>query len=84
MEGVEAPDMLAAAELAGDVYAMVMRLPPKERAAVVFRYWRGMKERDIGRALGCTDRTVRTLLQQARGRMGAWYEGNVRHAAEIE
>ena len=59
-EELEAPDTLSTVELAGDVRAAVMRLPPKERAAVVLRYWRGMGERDIGRALGCTDRTVRT------------------------
>ena len=84
VEGAEAPDTLTVAGRAVDVYSMVMRLPPKERAAVVFRYWRGMKERDIARELRCTDRTVRTLLQQARGRMGTWYEGNVRTAAELE
>jgi RNA polymerase sigma factor (sigma-70 family) len=78
---MEAPDVLSAAEVAGDVRAVVMRLPPKERAAVVLRYWRGMRERDIGRALGCTDRTVRTLLQQARDRLGPWYQGLPRKGA---
>jgi RNA polymerase sigma factor (sigma-70 family) len=74
-ETAEAPDMLSPAEVAGDVRAAVMRLPPKERAAIVLRYWRGMKERDIARALGCTERTVRTLLQQARLRLGPLYDG---------
>lgn len=74
-ETVEAPDVLSAAEVAGDVRAAVMRLPPKERAVVILRYWRGLSERDIGRALGCTDRTVRTLLRQARQRLGPLYEG---------
>jgi len=74
-ETAMAPDMLSAVEVAGDVRAVVMRLPVKERAVVILRYWRGMKERDIARALGCTDRTVRTLLQQARNRLGPLYEG---------
>ncbi len=74
-ETVEAPDMLSAAEMTSDVRAVVMRLPPKERAAVVLRYWKGMGERDIARRLGCTDRTVRTLLHQARSRLGPWYAG---------
>lgn len=83
-EELEAPDMLAAAELTGDVQAVVMRLPPKERAALVLRFWRGMREQDIGRALGCTDRTVRMLLQRAQGRMGAWYEGSAWRPPTIE
>jgi RNA polymerase sigma factor (sigma-70 family) len=74
-ETVEAPDMLSTAETTGDVRVVVRRLPPKERAAVVLRYWEGMREQDIARRLGCTDRTVRTLLHQARERLGPWYEG---------
>ena len=84
VDEVEAPDTLSTAELTGDVNAALRRLPPKERAAVICRYWMGMKERDIGRALGCTDRTVRTLLAQARGRIGPWFEGSVRPGAGIE
>lgn len=76
-----APDGLAAAELAADVRAVVMRLPPKERAAVVLRYWGCMGEREIGEALGYTNRQVRTLLRQARGRMGAWYDGRLQDGA---
>jgi RNA polymerase sigma factor (sigma-70 family) len=74
-ERAEAPDVLSAAELAGDVRAVVRRLPPRERAAVVLRYWQGMQERDIAGVLGCSSRTVRTLLRQARERLGPWYEG---------
>ncbi len=42
-ERAEAPDVLSAAELAGDVRAVVMWLPPRERAAVVLRYWRACR-----------------------------------------
>jgi RNA polymerase sigma factor (sigma-70 family) len=83
-EDAEAPDVLAIAEVTADVHAVLKRLPPKERAAVIFRYWMGMKERDIARELRCTDRTVRTLLTQARGRMGPWYEGSGRATTGIE
>jgi len=79
----EAPDMLSLAEMTGDVRAVVMRLPPMERVAVVLRYWEGMGERDIARRLGCTDRTVRTLLHQARDRLGPWYEGLPQKGAAV-
>ena len=75
VEEAEAPDVLVAAEVASDVRSAVMQLPHRERAAVVLRYWEGMGERAIARRLGCTDRTVRTLLHQARNRLGPWYEG---------
>ena len=83
-ERIEAPDTLSAAELTGDVQAMVMRLPAKERAAVVLRYWRGMSPPDIARTLRCHERTVRGLLRRAQSRMGAWYEGGVWQPPTIE
>jgi RNA polymerase sigma factor (sigma-70 family) len=75
VEGAEAPDMLIAAEVASDMRSVVMQLPPRERAAVVLHYWQGMRDREVAHAMGCTDRTVRTLLHQARKRLGPWYEG---------
>jgi RNA polymerase sigma factor (sigma-70 family) len=74
MDAADAHDALFAAELA-DVRTLVMGLPPKERAAVVLRYWQDMREQDIAHALGCTERNVRLLLHQARQRLGTWYEG---------
>lgn len=71
---VEAPDVISAAELA-DLRTLVMRLPAKERTAVVLRYWQDMRDQDIARALGCTERHVQMLLHQARRRIGTWYEG---------
>jgi RNA polymerase sigma factor (sigma-70 family) len=69
-ERLEAPDVVSAAESAGDLHAALMRLPARMRAAVVLRYWRGMGRRDIASALGCHERTVQTLLRQATERLG--------------
>jgi len=74
MDTPDGRDALMAAELA-DVRPLVMRLPPKERAAVVLRYWQDLQVRDIAGALGCTERNVRLLLHQARQRLGTWYQG---------
>ncbi len=71
---LEAPDTLSATEVSGDLHAALMRLPPRMRAAVVLRYWRGMGLQDIADTLGCHQRTVRNLLAQARQRLGRGVE----------
>jgi len=77
MDMVDAHDALLIAEQEADVRTLVRRLPPKERAAVVLRYWQNLRERDIAGALGCTERNVRLLLHRAQQRLGTWYEGPV-------
>src|SRR5207248_8905459 len=52
MAMAEAPDGLLAAELAADMRSLVMQLPPKQRDAVLLRYWRDMREQDIALLLG--------------------------------
>jgi len=40
-------------------------VPPRQRAALVLRYWEDMSVEDTARALGCTQGTVKS--QTARG-----------------
>lgn len=67
-------EAFTAADLA-DLRGYVERLPPRERAAVVLRYWRRAREREIAEALGVTPRTVRNLLGRANARLYALYTG---------
>lgn len=69
---VEPRDPFAAADLA-DLRHYVERLPSRERAAVVMRYWQHAREHEIAEALGVTSRTVRNLLQRAAVRLYALY-----------
>jgi RNA polymerase sigma-70 factor (sigma-E family) len=48
------------------VLAAVRALPPRQRAAVVLRYWEDMSEADIAGALGCAPGTVKSQLAKAR------------------
>lgn len=67
-------DAFTAADLA-DLRGYVEQLPPRERAAVVMRYWLGAREHEIAIALGVTVRTVRNLLHRANARLYALYTG---------
>lgn len=46
----------------GDALAM---LPPKRRAAVVLRYYEGLREHEIAEALGVRPGTVKSMLHRA-------------------
>lgn len=54
------------AEPADDVWAAVRALPPRQRAAVVLRYWDDLTDAEIAAALGCSVGTVKSQLAKAR------------------
>lgn len=47
----------------------VQRLPYRQRAVVVARYWGGWSESEIARALGCRRGTVKSLASRALDRL---------------
>jgi RNA polymerase sigma-70 factor (sigma-E family) len=64
-----APDHTSAAH-AGVAERLVLadaldRLPVRQRAALVLRYWHDLPEREIARVLGCAPGTVKSLLSRA-------------------
>lgn len=70
----DSPESFTAADLA-DLRGYVEQLPPRERAAVVMRYWQRAREHEIAGALSVTPRTVRNLLSRANARLYALYTG---------
>ena len=68
----ERVDPFSAAELA-DLRALVPRLPLRERAVIVMRFWQGASEAEMARALGVSARTVRSDARQAYNRLRRWY-----------
>jgi DNA-directed RNA polymerase specialized sigma24 family protein len=44
-------------------------LPPKRRAAVVLRYYAGLREREIADVLGVRPGTVKSMLHRALGQL---------------
>jgi len=51
------------------VFAAVQRLPVRQRAAIVLRYFADWPEADIAHALGCRPGTVKSLLSRARAHL---------------
>lgn len=52
-----------------DLLTALRSLPPKLAAAIVLRHYHGLNNREIGVALGVSERTVGTRLQQAAERL---------------
>jgi RNA polymerase sigma-70 factor (sigma-E family) len=48
-----------------DVWRAVTRLPARQRATVVMRYYLGYSDRDIAEILGCRESSVRSLAARA-------------------
>lgn len=56
------------------VMAAVRALPPRQRAAVVLRYWDDASEANIADALGCSVGTVKSQLAKARAALARTLE----------
>ena len=68
-----APDPAQKAE-SGTLLAELRRLPPKQAAAIVLRFYHGYSNREVAAALGVSERTVGQRISDAlamlRGRLG--------------
>jgi RNA polymerase sigma-70 factor (ECF subfamily) len=65
-DGPSADQRALDAEQARAVQKAVGRLPPKQRAAVVLRYYEGLSGRDIATAMDTSVKAVERLLARAR------------------
>jgi RNA polymerase sigma-70 factor (sigma-E family) len=52
------------------VLAAIRQLPPRQREAVVLRYYQDLPEADIATTLGCSVGTVKSQLSKARATLG--------------
>jgi RNA polymerase sigma factor (sigma-70 family) len=50
---------------ADDLWPMVLRLPPRQRAVLVLRYYEDLSELEIARVMGCRPGTVKSLASRA-------------------
>lgn len=51
------------------VWTFLRRLPARQRAAVVLRYYDDLPDRQIAQLLGCREATVRSLIHRALARL---------------
>lgn len=64
------PEELAEeAEVRQVVWEALGKLPPKQRAVIVMRYYLGLSEAEMGEYLGCPSGTVKWRLHAARKRL---------------
>lgn len=59
----------AVSDDANEMFDAIAKLPPRQRAVVVLRYYEGLSEREIGDALGCAPGTVKSLASRALDRL---------------
>lgn len=64
------PDHLPAP--AGEIWAVVQELPPRQRTAVVLRYLLDLREREVAAIMRVSPGTVASTLAAARTRLAAW------------
>ena len=50
-----------------ELWDVLVRLKPRQRAAVVLRYYEGLPDAEIATVLGCRTATVRTTIHRALG-----------------
>lgn len=58
------------------VRSLIRQLPPRQRTAIVLRYWEDLSDAEIADAMGCPVGTVKSLLARGRRRL--------REGAELE
>lgn len=79
-EGAPNPEAAAVeGEQRRRIQRMLTRLRPKERAAVVLRYWYDLSYAEIGQALSLSESAVKSRLHRARGQLAELWragEGN--------
>jgi RNA polymerase sigma-70 factor (ECF subfamily) len=64
-------DQVELAQLRRKVSAALSRLPPRQRAAVVQRYYLEMSEKEMSEAMDAAPGTIKWLLHAARARLRA-------------
>lgn len=59
------PDLAGRVGDRDEIHRLLEQLPPRQRAAVVLRYYLGLDDAEIGRELGASVGAVRTLVSRA-------------------
>ena len=64
-----APDRMAEVDLRDAMVGLLRQLPPRQRAAIVARYWEQLTEAEAAQALGCSAGTVKSATSRGLARL---------------
>lgn len=67
--GTAAADPFAEVELRDSLVRLLLRLPPRQRAMIVARYWEQLSEAEAAQVLGCSVGTVKSSTARGLRRM---------------
>jgi RNA polymerase sigma-70 factor (sigma-E family) len=63
------PDGAAAVDDRDRIVRLLRQLPPRQRAAIAFRYWEDLSEAETAKAMGCSVGTVKATTSKALQRL---------------
>ena len=63
------PDPTDAVDDRAHLIQLLRALPPRQRTAIVLRYWEDLSEGDAARAMGCTPGTVKAAASRGLARL---------------
>lgn len=66
---VPQPDRIAEVDLRDAMVRLLRQLPPRQRAAIVARYWEGLTEAETAQAMGCSAGTVKSAISRGLRRL---------------
>ena len=69
-------DAMATVDLRDALVRLLLRLPPRQRAVIMLRYWEQLSAAEAAEVLGCSEGTVKSTtskgLQRLRELAGSW------------
>jgi RNA polymerase sigma-70 factor (ECF subfamily) len=71
-QGTPGEGEMDGADLRGQVQQLLMKLPAKQRAALVITVYDGLNHSEAGRILGCSETTVSWRIFAARRKLKRW------------
>jgi RNA polymerase sigma-70 factor (sigma-E family) len=63
------PDVSVQVEQRDELVRLLLRLPPRQRAAIVLRYWEDLTDAEAADVLGCSASTVRSAVSRGLHRL---------------
>jgi RNA polymerase sigma-70 factor (sigma-E family) len=63
------PDSSAQVEQRDELFRLLLQLPPRQRAAVMLRYWEDLSEAEAAQVLGCSPGTVKSAASRGLARL---------------